>query len=83
MGESLKVKKKCEIWRYQGQKNITRKTEIKIKFYFTRKKEHSFFADTKLQFDQIKRKISGNVQKAPFYLKTNNFTSQNDYKLSS
>ena len=29
---------------------------MQIKFYISRTKKHSFFADTKLQVDQIKKK---------------------------
>ena len=37
------------------------KTAIKIEFEFSRKKKHSFIADTMLQFEQIKRN-GGKVQ---------------------
>ena len=37
--------------------NLRRKTAIEIRFKNSRKKKHSFFADTKLQIDQIKEKL--------------------------
>ena len=48
-----------------------------------RKTKHSFSADTKLQFDQVRRKITAYLKKNIVYLKINNFKSQNDRYLSS
>ena len=39
--------------------NLRLKTAIEIKVYIRRKKKHSFFADTKLQVDQIRKKNRG------------------------
>ena len=47
--------------------NLWRKTAIKTKFEFSRKKEHSLIADTKLQVDQSKRKIEAKFNK-PFII---------------
>ena len=47
------------------------------------KKKHSFFADTKQQNDQIKRKIVANFNKPLFIQKTNIFKSQNNHEFSS
>ena len=56
--------KKCEIWYYESQKNhiLKRKTAIKIKLFYSRRKKFSLFADTELQVDQIKRKIVANTK---------------------
>ena len=43
--------------------NLRRKTAIRTKFELSRKerkKEHSLIADSKLQIDQIKRKMEAN-----------------------
>ena len=40
---------------------------MKIEFEFRRKKKHSFIADTKLQVDQINRKMESNFNK-PFFI---------------
>ena len=56
----------------KAEKHILRRiTAKKMKFYIDRKRKHSFFADTKLQVDQIKIKNSGKVQTAIVYLKIN------------
>ena len=47
--------------------NLRRKTAIQTKFEFSRKKEHTLIADTKLQVDQIKRKMEANFNK-PFFI---------------
>ena len=47
--------------------NLRRETAIKTKFVFSRKKEHSLNADTKLQVDQIKRKMEAKFNK-PFFI---------------
>ena len=46
--------------------NLRRKTAMKTQFEFIRKKEHFLIADTKLQVDQIKRKIEAKFNK-PFF----------------
>ena len=46
---------------------LRRKTTIKTKFEFSRKKEHSLIADTKLQVDQSKRKMEAKFNK-PFFI---------------
>ena len=55
----LKIKKK--MWTlvvsYPENHNSRRKTAIMIKFHIKRKKKHSLIVDSKLQVDQIKRKI--------------------------
>ena len=61
--------------------NLRRKTAIKTKFEFSRKKEHALIAGTKLQVEQIKRKIEAKFNK-PFFLKIKYFISQNDHKFS-
>ena len=43
--------------------NLRCKTAIKTKFEFSRKKEHSLIADTKLQLDQLKRKLEAKFNK--------------------
>ena len=48
-----------------------------------RKKKHSFFADTQLQYGQIKKKMVAKFNKSLFILKTTIFKSQNDHNLSS
>ena len=50
----------------QENHNWRRETPIKIELYFTRKKKHSFFADTKLQTVQIRRKMEANFNKSIF-----------------
>ena len=47
------------------------------------KTKHSFFADTKLEVDQIKRKLVAKFNKPLFTQKLNIFKSQNDPYLSS
>ena len=69
MGKCLKVKKNWNLVVSRPEKhNLMDKTGINIKFYFSRKKKHSFFADTKLQIDEVKRKIVGKF-KSPCLLK--------------
>ena len=48
-------------------RNLWRKTAIKTEFEFSRNKEHSLVADTKLQVDQIKRKMEAKFNK-PFFI---------------
>ena len=55
MGKYLKIRKNLVV-AMPEHNNLGRKTAIKTKFEFTRKKEHSLIADTKLQVDQSKRK---------------------------
>ena len=43
---------------------------MKNEFEFSREEKHSFIADTRLKFDQIKRKMEENFKK-PFFLFTN------------
>ena len=73
MGKYLKIKKK-KMWNLLVSKpehhNLRRKTAIKTKFEFSRnkrKKEHSLIADTKLQVDQIERKMEAKFNK-PFFI---------------
>ena len=40
---------------------------MKTHFEFSKKEEHSFITDTKLQIDQIKRKMEAKFNK-PFFL---------------
>ena len=47
--------------------NLKRKTAIKTDLEFIRKKEHTLIADTKLQVDQIKRKMEAKFNK-PFLI---------------
>ena len=58
MGKYLKIKK---FWNLVVSKrehnNFRRKTAVKSKFEFSRKKKHSLIADTKLQVAQSKRKM--------------------------
>ena len=69
MGKYLKNKKK--LWKLVVSKpehhNLRRKTAIKTKFEFSRKKEHSLIADPKLQDDQSKRKMEAKFNK-PFFI---------------
>ena len=53
MGKYLKIKKECEIYKHQSQKNpkLRRKTAIKIESEFCRKKMHSFIVDTMPKVD--------------------------------
>ena len=51
--------------------NLRRKTAKKTKFEFCRKKEHSLIAYTKLQVDQLKRKMEAKFNK-PFFFKKSN-----------
>ena len=48
-------------------RNLRQKPAIKTNFEFSRKKEHSLIADTKLQADQIKRKMEAKFNK-PFFI---------------
>ena len=43
--------------------NVRSKTAKRIEFEISRKKKHFFIADTKLQIDQIKRKVESNFDK--------------------
>ena len=69
MGKYLKIKKK--MWNLVVSKpehhNLRRNTAIKTKFEISRKKEHSLIADTKLQVDQIKRKMEANFNE-PYFI---------------
>ena len=69
MGKYLKIKNK--LWNLVVSKpenqNWSHKTTIKTHFEFSRKKEHSLIADTKLQVDQIKRKMEAKFNK-PFFI---------------
>ena len=69
MGKYLKIKKK--MWNVVVSKpehhNLRRKTAIKTKIEFSRKKEHSSIADTMLKVDQIKRKMEAKFNK-PFFI---------------
>ena len=69
MGKKLKIKKK--FWNLVASKpehhNLRRKTAIKTQFEFSRRKQHSLIADTKLQLDQSKRKLEAKFIK-PFYI---------------
>ena len=47
--------------------NLRRKTAMKTKFDFNKKKEHSLIADPKLQVDQSKRKMEAKFNK-PFFI---------------
>ena len=62
MGEYIKIKK--NLWILVIPKpeheNLRRKTAIKAKFEFSRKNKQFLIADTKLQFDQSKRKVEAN-----------------------
>ena len=62
MGKYLKIKKK--LWYIVVSKpehhNLRPKTPKKTKFEFSRKKEHSLIADTKLQVEQLERKMEAN-----------------------
>ena len=62
---------------------LRRRAAIKIEFDFNRKKKHSFFADNRLQVDQIKRKVEAKFNKSLFIGKNNYFKSQNNPALSS
>ena len=50
---------------------------------FSRKKKHSFIADTKLQVDQIKRKVEAKFSKQLLIWKSNISKSQNDHRFSN
>ena len=69
MDKNLKIKKvMCNlVVSKPEQHNFRRKTAIKTKFEFSRKKEHSVNADTELQVDQIKRKMEAKFNK-PFFI---------------
>ena len=85
MGKYIKKFKK-KLWNLVAWKtehhNIRRKTTINTKFEFIRKKEHFLIAGTKLQSDQIKRKMEAKFNK-PFFFKIKHFKSQKDHKFSS
>ena len=69
MGKYLKILK--NMWNLVVSKperhNLRRKTTINTIFECCRKKEHSLIADTKLQVDQIKRKMEAKFNK-PFFI---------------
>ena len=69
MGQYLKTKKK--LWNLVVSKpehsNLRSKTAIKVDFEFSRKKKQSLIADSKLQVDQIKRKMESICNK-PFFI---------------
>ena len=44
----------------QQKHNLRRNTAVENKFWFINKKKHSFFADSKLQNDQINKKNEAN-----------------------
>ena len=70
MGKYLKItKKNCEIIIVSKPEhhNLRSKTAIMTKFEISRKKDHSLIADTKLQVDQIKRKMKAKFNK-PFFI---------------
>ena len=71
MGKYLKIKKKKLVSKPEHH-DLRRKTAIKTKFEFSRKKEHSLIADTKLQVDQFKRKMEAKFNK-PFLFKNQIF----------
>ena len=66
-GKDLRTKK---IWNLVLSKpennNFSLKTAIETKFLISRMKKDSLFADTKLQVDQIKKKIEENFSKSLF-----------------
>ena len=68
MGKYQKIKKK--LWNLVVSKpehhNLRRKFAIKSKFEFNKKNDHSLIADTKLQVDQIKRKMEAKFNKPLF-----------------
>ena len=55
----------------QENHNLKRKTAIKTNFEFSKRREHSLIADTKLQVDKIKKKMEANFKK-PFLFKKSN-----------
>ena len=59
MKNGQKPKNKKKLWNLVVSKpehhNLRRKTALKTNFEFSRKKEHSLIAYTKLQVDQIKK----------------------------
>ena len=63
--------------------NLRYKDAIKVQFDFSREKNHSFIAETKLQVDQVKKKMEPKFNKPLFVWKSNIFKSQNDHKFSS
>ena len=69
MGKYLKILK--NLWNLvvsqPEHENLRRKNAIKTKFELSGKKEHSLIADTKLQFDQSKRKMEAKFNK-PFFI---------------
>ena len=44
-----------------------RKTTVRIDFQFSKKKNHSFIADTKLHVDQITRKLEAKLNMTFFF----------------
>ena len=67
MGKYLKIKKNWNLLVTKPEhENLRRKTAIKTKFELSRKREHSLIADTKLQFDQSKRKMEAKFNKQFF-----------------
>ena len=62
---------------------LSSKFAIKKEFVSSRKKKHSFIADTKLQADQIKTKLEAKFNNPLFILKKYIFKSQNDNRLLS
>ena len=59
MSKCLKIKKMLNLVISELENHITCKRAIKLKLQFRRNKKQYFHADTKLQFDQTKRKNSG------------------------
>ena len=63
-----KIKKLLNLVVLKPEHNtLRRKTGIKTKFYFSRKKKHSLIADHKLQVDKNKRKMEAKFNKL-FYI---------------
>ena len=72
MVKYLKIKKNWnQVVSKPEHHNLKRKTAIKTTFEFSREKEHSLIADTKLQVDQIKRKMEAKFNK-PFFIGISN-----------
>ena len=63
-------------------RNLRCKNAINVEFDFSRKRNYSFIADSKLKFDQIKRKMEAKLNKSFFIQKSNIFKSQSYQKLS-
>ena len=51
---------------------LRRETAVKIDVQFSRQKKHSFSADTKLHFDQIK-KLEANLTKSHYLIESQTF----------